>query len=208
MLCFVGFHHCLRLRTGFRGGSDDKDSAYDAGELGLVLESEKSPREENGSLLQYSCLEDSMDRGAWRATVHGIAESQTQQYQGTEGKTHHEALWDFGRDFGFLCFLLNRINSLKGMNRHSVSPARPWPPQHVPPAPWMDGLEAAEASDLIKQPNPIGADTRNLFVSKTKCHLTLTCDTAIGRVRNVSCRDPDENTLAHSIPCQHFIGNT
>ena len=92
MLCFVGFLHCLRLRTGFRGGSDDKDSAYDAGELGLVLESEKFPREENGSLLQYSCLEDSMDRGAWRATVHGIAESQTQHYQGTEGKTHHEAL--------------------------------------------------------------------------------------------------------------------
>ena len=47
MLCFVGFLHCLRLRTGFRGGSDDKDSAYDAGELGLVLESEKFPREEN-----------------------------------------------------------------------------------------------------------------------------------------------------------------
>ena len=135
-------------------------------------------------------------------------QSQTQHYHDTEGKTHHEALRDFGRDFDFLCFLLNRINSLKGMSRHSVLPAHPWPSQHFPPAPWIDGLEAAEASGLIKQPNPTGEDTRNLFMSKTKCHLTLTSDTAIGPVRNVSCPDPDENTPAHSIPCQHFIWNT
>ena len=77
MLCFFSFHHCLLLCTGFRGGSDDKESAYNAGELGLVLESERSQGEENGSLLQYSYLEESMDRGAWRATVHGIAESDT-----------------------------------------------------------------------------------------------------------------------------------
>ena len=40
--------------------------------------SERSPGEGNGNLLQYSCLENSMDRGAWWATVHGVAKSQTQ----------------------------------------------------------------------------------------------------------------------------------
>ena len=76
MLCFVSSYHCLLLCTDFRGGSGDKESAYNAGDLGLVLESERSPGDENGSLIQYSCLEDSMDRGAWRAAVHGAAESQ------------------------------------------------------------------------------------------------------------------------------------
>ena len=77
MLCFFSFHHCLLLCTGFRGGSDDKESAYNAGELGLVLESERSHGEENGSLLQYSYLEESMDRAASWATFHGVTKNQT-----------------------------------------------------------------------------------------------------------------------------------
>ena len=165
MLCFVSLYHCLLLCTDFRGGSGDKESAYNAGDPDLVLESERSPGDENGSPIQYSCLEDSMNRGAWRAAVHGAAESQIQHYHGTEGKTRHEELRGFGRDFGFL---LNRINSLQGMSRHSVLRAHPWPPQHFPPAPWMDGLEAAEASGRIKQPNPTGADTRNFVYEKNQ----------------------------------------
>ena len=46
-----------------------KESACQAGVAGLIPESERSPREGNGNPLQYSCLENSMDRGAWRATV-------------------------------------------------------------------------------------------------------------------------------------------
>ena len=42
-----------------------------------IPESERSPAEGNGNLLQYSCLENSMDRGAWQVTVHGVAKSQT-----------------------------------------------------------------------------------------------------------------------------------
>ena len=50
--------------------------ARDAREKGLVLGSGRSPREENGNPLQYSCLEDSMDRGAWWATVYRVTKSQ------------------------------------------------------------------------------------------------------------------------------------
>ena len=52
-------------------------SACNAGDLGLIPGSGKSPGEGNGNLLQYSCLENPMDRGAWRATVHRVAKSQT-----------------------------------------------------------------------------------------------------------------------------------
>ena len=52
-------------------------SAGDAGDSGLIPGSGRSPREGNGYPLQCSCLENPMDRGAWWATVHGVAESQT-----------------------------------------------------------------------------------------------------------------------------------
>ena len=58
----------------FPGGSDGKESACNAGDLGLILGSGRSPREENDNLLQYSCLENSMERGAWWAIAHGVAE--------------------------------------------------------------------------------------------------------------------------------------
>ena len=48
-------------------------SAGDTGNVGLIFGSERSPGEGNGNPFQYSCLENSMDRGAWRATSHGIA---------------------------------------------------------------------------------------------------------------------------------------
>ena len=53
-------------------------SAGDVRDGGSISEWERSPGERNGNPLQYSCLENSMDGGAWRATVHGIAKSQTQ----------------------------------------------------------------------------------------------------------------------------------
>ena len=65
---------------GFPSGSVDKESACNAGDTGDVSSipgSGRSPREGNGNLLQYSCLENPMDRGSWQATVCGIAKSQT-----------------------------------------------------------------------------------------------------------------------------------
>ena len=57
----------------FLGGSNGKESAYSVGDSGSVLGSGISSRERNGYPLQYSCLKNSMDRGAWRATVHGVS---------------------------------------------------------------------------------------------------------------------------------------
>ena len=51
--------------------------AGDAGDMGLILGSGRSSGEENGNPFQYSCLENSMDRGVWQATAHGVAESDT-----------------------------------------------------------------------------------------------------------------------------------
>ena len=62
---------------GFPGCSDSKESACNAGDLGLIPGSGKTPGKGNGYQLQYSCLKKSTDRGAWWATVCGIAKSQT-----------------------------------------------------------------------------------------------------------------------------------
>ena len=52
-------------------------SARDARDVGLILGSQRSPGEGNGSLFQYSCLENSMDNGAWWAIVHRVTKSRT-----------------------------------------------------------------------------------------------------------------------------------
>ena len=74
-------HGVAKSRTqpseGFPGGSDGKESACNAADAGLILGSGRSPREGNGNLLQYSCLGNPIDRGAWQATVHGAAKSWT-----------------------------------------------------------------------------------------------------------------------------------
>ena len=62
---------------GFLGGSDGKASAHEVGDLGLIPGLGRSLGEGNGNPLQYSCLENSMDGGAWWATFHGVAKSQT-----------------------------------------------------------------------------------------------------------------------------------
>ena len=56
---------------GFPRSSVGKESACNAGVLGLMTRSGRSPGEGNGDPLQYSCLENPMDRGAWQATVRG-----------------------------------------------------------------------------------------------------------------------------------------
>ena len=70
-------HHYV---LGFPRGSDVKESVCNAGDLGSLPGSARSPGEGNGNPLQYSCLENSMDRGAWRATVYGVSKSQDPKY--------------------------------------------------------------------------------------------------------------------------------
>ena len=61
----------------FPGGSDSKASAYNAGDPVSIPGLGRSPGEGNGNPLQYSCLENPMDGGAWWATVQGVAKSRT-----------------------------------------------------------------------------------------------------------------------------------
>ena len=58
-------------------GSDDKESTCNVGDLGSIPGSGRYPREGNSNPFQYSCLRNPMDRGAWQATVHGVAKGQT-----------------------------------------------------------------------------------------------------------------------------------
>ena len=62
---------------GFPGGSDGKEGACNAEDLGSIPRLRSFPGEGNGNPLQYSSLENPMDRGAWWATVHGVAKSWT-----------------------------------------------------------------------------------------------------------------------------------
>ena len=72
---------CGHNGLGFPGSSDSKESAHNAGDLGREDSLEK------GMALQYSCLENSMDRGAWRAIVCGVTKSRT-RLSNTHTHTH------------------------------------------------------------------------------------------------------------------------
>ena len=66
---------CLPGLQGFPGGSVVKKSACQAGDMGLITGQGRSPEEGNDNQLQYSCLENLMDKGAWQATVPGVKKS-------------------------------------------------------------------------------------------------------------------------------------
>ena len=103
--CLVFFLH-----YGFPGG---KESACNAGDTGLIPGSGWSPGEGNSHPLQYSCLENYMTRGAWRATVHGVAESRTWLSDWTELKLHmSEWTW-----------VTNSVMS-DSLRSHGLEPAR------------------------------------------------------------------------------------
>jgi len=67
----------LYTSLGFSGGSDGEESACSAGDWDSIAGLGRSPGQGNGNSLQYSCLENSMDRGTWQATLCGIAKIKT-----------------------------------------------------------------------------------------------------------------------------------
>ena len=81
-----------RSTTAFPGGSDDKESACSAGDLGLIPGLERSPGEGNVNPLQCSCLGNLMGRGACQATVHGVAELDTTERTPTHNTHFHISL--------------------------------------------------------------------------------------------------------------------
>ena len=96
--------------SGFSGGSDGKEFACNAGKLDSIPGLGRSTGEENGTPLQYSCLENSVDRGAWWAIVHGVPKGRTQ----LSGLQPARLLrpWDFpGKNTGMACHFLLHIQS-------------------------------------------------------------------------------------------------
>ena len=93
-----------------------KNPPADAGDLGLILESGRSPGGANDNPLQYSCLENLMDRGAWWATVHGVA-----RVGHSFMNEHSTAL--------FLCFfLIFKKTSLSNILNNLLVCAHKYPP--------------------------------------------------------------------------------
>ena len=74
---YILIYACVFLYMGFPGGSAVRNLPANSGDAGSIPGSGRSPGEGNGKLLQYSCLGNPMDRGAWQATVHGLTNSQT-----------------------------------------------------------------------------------------------------------------------------------
>ena len=70
-------YHLSLVRMINPGSSDAKESPHNAGDLDLIPGSGRSSGRGNGNPLQYSCLENSKNRGAWRAIVHGVAKSRS-----------------------------------------------------------------------------------------------------------------------------------
>ena len=110
------------MQKGFSCGSDGKESACNEGDPGSISGLGKSPGEGTGNPLQCSCLEKSMNRGAWRATVHGIAESDM-----TVWLTHCSKVWNLQVNLGTMitvnvyCLFLMLWNSrLKKKEKSSV----------------------------------------------------------------------------------------
>ena len=89
---FIHTHTQMYTFRGLLGGSDNKESAFSVGDPGSIPGSGRSPGEGNGYPLQYSCLGNLMERGIWRPTVHGVAESDmtehTYKHTHTYAHTH------------------------------------------------------------------------------------------------------------------------
>ena len=100
----------LSMLQGFPGGSGGKESACNVGDLGSILGVGRFPGEGNGNPLQYSCLENPMDRGAWKFTVHGVAKSRTRLSDFT--LPYHSAPQRKIRCFSYHFYLQNRSEKL------------------------------------------------------------------------------------------------
>ena len=108
----------------FPSCSDSKESTCNAGDLGSICGWGKSPRVGNGNSLQHSCLENSMDRGAWWTTVHSVTKSQT--WLGSWTTTTYDLYPNRGGLVAQSCpTLCNPVDcSLPGSSVHGVSQAR------------------------------------------------------------------------------------
>ena len=94
---------------GFPGGSDGKESACNAGDLGLIPGLGRFPGEGNGNPLQYSSMENPADRGAWWATVHGVTKESDKTWQKTTATRNSRNHFLKEEEFG-LCSLCDEVS--------------------------------------------------------------------------------------------------
>ena len=119
------------VELGFLGGSDGKESACNAEDLGPISGSGRSLGERNGNPLQYSCLENPMDRGACWATVHGATESDmTEQLAHTHTYTWDRPLGELHQDFSPVL----PPRTLEGLHRSSPEEPKTHESMNLPPA--------------------------------------------------------------------------
>ena len=86
-ICVLPYHHTEKIELfGQPNGSEGKESAYDARDMAVVPGSGRSPGGENGNPLQYSCLGNPKNRGAWRAIIHEVTKSRTRLSDSTTTK--------------------------------------------------------------------------------------------------------------------------
>ena len=110
----------MRKQNHYPGGSDSKESAYNVWDPGSIPELGRSPGEGNGRSLQYSCLENPTDRGAWRATDHGVTkESDYDWVTNTHTKSFIEEMMQASHSFPF-------VNKAKG-DRENTEKRLMWP---------------------------------------------------------------------------------
>ena len=83
---------CRTFTQDFPGSSDAKESACNAGDLGSIPGSRRSPEEGNGYPLQYYCLENFVDRGAWQTTAYKVTESDTTEQLSLSHRTELPAV--------------------------------------------------------------------------------------------------------------------
>ena len=100
---------------GLPGGSDGKESACNAEDPGSIPGSERSPGQGNGNPLQYSCLENPMDRGAWWTAVYGIAKSQTQLSDFTFTFHFHALEQEMATHFSILAWRIPEMGEPGGL---------------------------------------------------------------------------------------------
>ena len=133
---------------GFPGGSDRKESARNAGDLGLIPGSGRYPGEGNGHPLQCSCLQQSMERGVWWATVHG----NHKESDSTEQLTHTQCGGEHGRRTTVrMCKGVIMVGCLKEASAKQRPEGREseGKEERVPMGPWH------QAEDRVRQSAPL-----------------------------------------------------
>jgi len=128
----------IKAVWGFPWGLDDKESACNAGDPCSIPGLGRSPGEGNGNPLQFSSLENSIDRGAWWATVHGVAESWTQLSDYTFQK-------QFNTGYLLLYLIIVLLSVSIQFSRSVVSDSlQPHEPQHTRPPVHHQLLESTQ----------------------------------------------------------------